>query len=446
VCAGKIMRHLLVLVCLCVSRQLFAEAPSADNAPSVFDLQRCLATALEENFEIRKARERIEQQYAVKVQARAHFFPSLDLHSTYDRIDEKRIPSYQGVRFGADQDWTANAVVSENIFAGGGNIAALRQAEALNAAAKRELETVINDVVLQVKTRFYDALLAQAELQVQEENVKLLEEEFRLQQNRLMAGAVSKFNVLRAEVALANSKAPYIRARNRTKISLEELRRVLGLSLETETPARVLEVKGTLSYVPAQIDLEQALAEAARSRPELKRLESTVEAGEQAVRAARADYYPSLSIQGGYRANKSPFDDDFESELHGWDAGARASWNIFDGFATSGRVAEAKSAKRVQRLSLAQAKVDIEVEVRRAHSSLLEADELVKASRKVEEQALESLRLARARFAAGASPQIDVLDSQVALTQARTNQVLALYTFNVAQAALERAMGTRIAP
>ena len=63
------------------------------------------------------------------------------------------------------------------------------------------------------------------------------------------------------------------------------------------------------------------------------------------------------------------------------------------------------------------------------------------ASRQTVEQAEEALRLANTRFAAGTATQLDVLNSQVSLTQARTNELQANYTYLVAVAALRDAMG-----
>ena len=57
------------------------------------------------------------------------------------------------------------------------------------------------------------------------------------------------------------------------------------------------------------------------------------------------------------------------------------------------------------------------------------------------EQAEEAVRLANARFSAGTATQLDILQTQVALTDARLNQLRAYYTFNVAVVTLRRAMG-----
>ena len=143
----------------------------------------------------------------------------------------------------------------------------------------------------------------------------------------------------------------------------------------------------------------------------------------------------------GYQVNKSSFSDNFDDSLDGWVVGLEGRWDIWNGGATRGRVRQARSQYHQARLQTAEAELGIEVEVRRALSSLQEATELAQAAGKVVAQAEEAQRLAQARYGAGTATQLDVLQSQVALTEARTNQLQANYNFAVALATLRKAMG-----
>ena len=125
----------------------------------------------------------------------------------------------------------------------------------------------------------------------------------------------------------------------------------------------------------------------------------------------------------------------------GWRVGIQSSWAIFDGRATEGRVIQARSQVRQVEIQLADQRVAVELEVRRAVSSLQEALELTESARKVVDQAEEALRLADARYNAGSATQLDVLQTRVALTQARTNQHEANYSYLIAESALRKAMG-----
>lgn len=402
-----------------------------------YDLTRCLATALEKNYEINKARARVAQQRGVVLSARASSLPQLRLESDFRHISPERIPSYQGQDFGSQENWTADLIVEQSIYTGDRNSETLKQQRLIEEGAIAELSSVVNDVIFAVRERYFGVLLSRAQVIVQGQNIELLEAELRSERDKLEAGTVSQFNVLRAEVALANARPTYIRAVNDRAIALEELSRVLGLERSGET----LDVRGDLEFTEQPIVLNTALEDARRERPELRRLRALRDAAIHGVDIERADYFPNLSVFGGYGAEKSQFTSSSRDEQHGWQAGARATWKLFDGFSTKGRVAAAESARREADLALAQGEHNIDVEVRRAFFSYRNAVDLVLASQQVVTQAKESLRLAQARFDAGTATQLDVLDSQVALTQARTNEIQALHDANVVLAKLEKAMG-----
>src|SRR5690606_25130205 len=170
-------------------------------------------------------------------------------------------------------------------------------------------------------------------------------------------------------------------------------------------------------------------------------LAALADAREAGVRVARSDRYPDLALVGGYELQKANNSDRFRDSRDGWVIGLQSSWALFDGRATTGRIIQARSQLRQAELALAEQRLAIEVEVRRAISSLQEASELAEAAQKVVEQAEESLRLADARYSAGSATQLDVLQSRVALTQARTNQLEANYSYLVAVATVQKAIG-----
>jgi outer membrane protein TolC len=147
-----------------------------------------------------------------------------------------------------------------------------------------------------------------------------------------------------------------------------------------------------------------------------------------------------VSAYGGWTLRKGPTNG-FSDSDNGWLIGLQSQWNVFDGRRTNGRVTQARSLLEQTKLSLNEAQLAVEVEVRRAFSEWQQATELAEASQKVVEQATEAVRLANARYGAGTSTQLDVLQAQVDLTTARTNQIQAYYAYNVAVASLRKAIG-----
>src|SRR5581483_8620657 len=94
---------------------------------------------------------------------------------------------------------------SQVVFAGGGVRSAVKSSKLARDAAVLDLQATINDALLQVRTEFFAVLLADQQIKVQEENVKLLQEQLKTATDRYEAGTVSSFEKLRAEVAVANA-------------------------------------------------------------------------------------------------------------------------------------------------------------------------------------------------------------------------------------------------
>ncbi len=407
--------------------------------PDELDLKTALAFALDNNFAIRQARERIRQQDGVVVEVRAAEIPNVTGTGLYSRNDTGLSSSSFGA---SDRNWTYSVRATQLLFAAGGTKANVQSQQIARAAAVLAMQAAINDALFGVRTQFYTVLVDRERIKVQERNIDLLKRQLQDVKNRYEAGTVSNFEVLRAEVALANAQPALIRARNDYRTAIEELRRVLGFTNAAEnTLAKIPEFVGTLDFVPVAYDLKSAILSARDNRPDLQRLRKLEEAADQAVIARRSNYYPNLSAFGSYDWRKSPASNDFGDTLHGWTFGLQSTWNIFDGRATAGRVVQAKSLLEQSRLASGEAQLSVDVDVRRAVSALQEATELAEASKKVVEQAEESLRLANARFSAGSATQLDVFQSQLDLTTARLNQIQAFYSFNVAAAQLRKAMG-----
>jgi len=430
---------LTIVVSLGAAAAGLRAAPDPQAAmPATLDLKTAIGFALDNNFTIRQARERIRQQAGVEIEVRAREIPNVSASGNYTD-NSKEISQFFPQ---TSNSWNIELQARQVLFAGGGVTASIKGARLTREAAEFELEGIVNQQLLAVRTQFYTVLLDKEKITVQEENVHLLEKQLQDAQSRFNAGSTSNFDVLRAQVALANGQPPLIQARNDFRIAVEQLRQVLGFASAGTDVSRVPEFAGSLAVGdPLKIELAAALEAAHSKRPELQQLARAERAGEQNIKAARAGSLPEFDLVGGYLWTRNPYAGVWNDNLHGWTAGVQAQWNIFDGRATAGRVAQARSQLEQAKLSLAETTLSVDVQVRQAYSSLVEAWELVQASTKTIDQAQEALRLANVRYGVGTATQLDVLTSQVALTEARINELQADYGYNVALATLRQAMG-----
>ena len=426
----------LALSCAVVQAQPGSPAPQQP-VPDSLDLPTAIGFALKNNFSIRQARERIRQQDGVVIEVSARTIPNVSADAVYQRNDREISNGFPA----SDRTWQIGLTASQVIYAGGAVTSAVKGTKLAREAALLDLQVAINEALLQVRVSFYRVLLAREQIKVQESNLDLLQQQLKNSTDRFNAGTVSSFERLRAEVAVANAKVPLITARNDWRLAIEAMRQALGFTTTTaESLRKVPDFVGTLQFAPVNFDLQAAFEAARAHRPDLELIAKLAQAREAGVTTARAGLYPNVAAFGGWQLRKGATDS-FGGSDNGWRVGVQSQWNVFDGRATQGRVAQAKSLLEQTRLSLAEAQLAVDVEVRRAHSQWQQATELAEASAAVVGQATESVRLANARYSAGTGTQLDVLSAQVDLTTASTNQIQAFYAYNVAVAALRKAMG-----
>src|SRR5205823_11038631 len=108
-------------------------------------------------------------------------------------------------------------------------------------------------------------------IDVQGESIHLLERQLGDQENRFKAGTVPRFNVLQAEVALANARPALIRARNNSNIDELRLAKLLGIEYETARPGTApIHPVGELSTAEQALPVPVAIDMAKERRPFLK--------------------------------------------------------------------------------------------------------------------------------------------------------------------------------
>ena len=118
------------------------------------------------------------------------------------------------------------------------------------------------------------------------------------------------------------------------------------------------------------------------------------------------------------------------------------TWNIFDGGLTYGNVRQARAQLLQAAVTYEDTRRSIGLAVQDALSRLRQSLELVNSQRENVGKAEESVRLSRARLSAGAGTQLDVLNAQVALSQAQVTELQARYSYVVALGDLRRVTGT----
>ena len=464
---GRIRRSVGLQVALVLAMAMPAEAQVSSGGASTnvpgwitqpLSLVDALNLTLKQNSTIQKAQADLESQRGLVIQTRAVALPTLAATGNATRSDQALIQNFpfsSGPTNGFQpiltprDSWSSAITLTQTIYQGGRTLSALRAAQLTKDQAILNYESAVADALLVTRTNYYGVLLAEQQIVVNEASTNLLTKQLEDQQRRYDAGTVPRFNVLQAEVALDNASPPVINARNAYRIAKNNLCNQLGYNLPRDVWEDIpLRLTDKLDSDPYNIELPAAIAQALQRRTELQALKKTEALQRENIINAKAGYKPTISAFAAWDWRSSQFEPDpnNKTEYDGWQIGGQFTWSIFDGASTRGKIIQAKAELEHARADVEDRARIIELEVRTDYSTFINASEVLQSQIKVQEEAEEALRLAKARADAGTGTQLDVLNAQTQLTQARTTQIQALHDYDVARARLRRAIGEDLVP
>jgi len=398
-------------------------------------LEEAIRVALANNREILIAKEKIEEAKQRIKEAKTGYFPTINLGGTYTHLNEAPsmvIPGYGSVEMGQADNYLSKLSINQPLYTSGRLSYANKGASLYYQKLQEDLKNVQNKITFQVKKAFYAVLLAQENVEVTEKALDQAKRHLAVVEDSFKVGVVSKFDLLRTRVEVANLKPDLIQARNDLRLSQESLANLLSL------PSTSLKLEGELSLEPLKISLEESIDKASKERGDLKSLKLQKEMLEAALKLAEVQNKPNLALVGNYQyQNPSGGEDKWGEE---WNLNLVLSIPLFDGWANRARVAQRRSQVKQINLSLEQLEAVIDLEIKKAFWDLEASEERIYAQKKNIEQAKEALSIAEVRYKSGTITNLEVLDAQLALTKVRLGYLKALYDHNVAMAELEKAM------
>jgi len=327
-------------------------------------------------------------------------------------------------------------VLQYPLYTGGSLEAQIALAEANLKGAEATLERIKQGIVFSVRQAYFQVLLTQSGLEVAERSVTQAAENLRVARARVAAGVSPKFDEVQAEVALASARQSQVRARNGIVQAMQGLAALLNLPLNTP-----LALTDAFAMRPVREPADTLAARAVQARPEIAELAARQAAAQAGIRLAEGGARPNLALQGAGSYTNTAGLFAGQAATASWSVTLAATMSLYDGGITRERIREAQLRLGQLQAMEAQQKQGIELEVRQAYLNLQSAAEELSGADALIIQAQEALRIANVRFQSGVGTNLEVLNAQTAASQAEAAKAQALFNFNLARAALERAVG-----
>lgn len=353
--------------------------------------------------------------------------------------EEKAKSGYTLADFPLYKSETSNTLsLSMPLYTGGRLESEIKSAEYNLNSADLISENVRQQIKFQTMQAFYQVLQYKDLMTVRQEEMQNLSEHLETVKIQYEVGTVAMSDLLATNVHLANSQQSFNSAQINFENAVANLNNLIGLPVDTN-----LKIDEELKYFSYENDENFCMEYALKHRPDGIAANIALKSSEENVKQAKAGSRPNVSaVVTGSITGEGAFKADHLKER--WSAGVQMDWNIFDNYVTSASVHQAKSLQKKAESQANQQIENIRLEVHNAYTALRISEKNIKISSDAVKQAHDQFLIARVRYEEGVDTNLNVMDAQEKLTQARTNYFSALYSYHTARAQLEKAMGVPI--
>ena len=424
---------------------------SAQTASAQQKLQLSLGDAVRLSFDKSKSLHaslmKVQYADAKAGEAGAILLPSVKFNGGYTKLSD--IPAAQfslpilpapiTLSPSIVNNFSARVTLQQPLFTGFKLQRSVDIADYAAQATQKEFDRDKSDLTFNVKSAYWNLAKALELEKVVDENVGQVKVHLKDVQSWLAQGLITNNEVLKVQVQLSDVQLRQIDARNNVQLAKIMLNNVIGLPLDTDT-----QLTTNILHEHKIFDALMALIKQAHERrAEIKSMEYRVQASDAAVSLAQSGWWPQLYLVGNYvtaRPNQRifPTQDVFKDT---WDVGVAVSVDLWNWGTTVRQTDQARAQHEQTKDGLGQLRDAVALEVTRDYLNLARAKERISVAEQGVRQAEENYRVTSGKFKQGLALNSDLLDSEVALLQAKTNYTQSIVDYELAEASLERSIG-----
>jgi outer membrane protein TolC len=324
------------------------------------------------------------------------------------------------------------ATVSASIFDWSAR-KSLRSARANEQASRLSILDARDLVVQAVASAYLQIIADSSRVESIRAQVTTAEALYQRALDRKTAGVSPAIDVLRAQVELKTQQQRLLVQQNQFEKDKLTLGRVIGLP-----PGQDFNIADLVPFTPLTgLTQEEALRTALMQRPDYQSANKLLQAADESLKAARAEWYPTVDLDGYYGANGPNI-----GNSHGvFLVTGSLNFNIFNGGRIRSDIVQARATRNQRAYELADLGAQIDYQVRTAFLDIRSAADQVTVAQSNLQLATQTLQQARDRFSAGVTDNIEVVQAQESVATASDFVISATYAHNLAKTSLARALG-----
>jgi len=390
-------------------------------------LNEAIDLSLRNSKELKNSQAKIEEATAALKEAVQKKLPDAKVSGSYLRLNTANIDlNTKNTSSGSGGGQTPKVSqamygilnASLPVYAGGRIRYGIEASRYLAEAAKLDADNDREEVIQNTIEAYVNLYKAKSSVNLVKEN--LAEEQQRVKDfsNLEKNGLLARNDLLKAELQSSNIELALLDAENNWQLANVSMNLLLGLPEKTELIPNPTLIDQTFSVK----SLDEYVQTAYTQRKDMASLDLRKKAAETGVKATKGEYYPSLSLTGGYIAADVP---KVLTVTNALNIGAGVSYNVGSLWKTKAKVQQAEARAKQVAISESLLSDKIRLQVSQGYLNWLSSQKKIEVYAKAVEQATENYRIVKNKYTNSLATTTDLLDADVAQLQARMNLVFA---------------------
>lgn len=340
-----------------------------------------------------------------------------------------------------ETNFVAGVKLDQVVYLGGKLLAGIRAASNYKDLERLRYELARQNVIFDTIELFYQGLLLDDVLELNEQALDLAKQHFDRVQKMNRQGLVSEFDTIRAELELMKLQPALQEAENNYKLWQEAFRKHLGLEEQNFSLEGIIEMPKVFETTS-----EDAINIAEGNRLELLLMGTMRDMYEIQYRAEKGNYLPNVVLSAEYNtfSQRNEFEITPDKFGSSYQVMLGLQLPIFKGFGNRAKVTQTRHEFRKANFEYLDLYNKIELDIRNAVQNLTHSRLNYEAQKKRVELAEKGLSIANARYENQVGINLEVLDAQMEYSVAQLAYKQAIYEITMAQKRLQKAMGINL--
>ncbi|RYU80117.1 TolC family protein [Hymenobacter persicinus] len=424
---------------------LVGGAAHAQQGPIIADslsLDGTIRSVLDANPAITTLEEEVNAATSRVTQTKGGFLPQVTGTATYTRLDPvvklQLSPDGPAFQFQPNNNYDAHVTIQYGLLDFGKKDATYNLAESRRVTAVDQINVTRRDLAYSAAQVYYNILFVRESIKVQDAQIASLKQHQREMEKRVEGGVSTRFDVTTTQVRITQAQNTKIDLENQLRNQQVQLARYLHKPEYATVP-----VKGTFAYQPEAVDVNAALTQATENRPEVKLARDAEASATANLRLIEKSNLPLLGV-GAQLGGKNGYQPELDRFRANSAVVAQLSVPIYDGNKNKNQRVEALANIRGSQSRIQDTQEQVRADVRQAVNNLQSSAARYDNSLVQIAQASDALTRAQGRYRYGVGQNLDVLDAETQLAQARLARLQAIYNYTLGQYQLKRAVGAQI--